>query len=193
MGNTDKIISDFFNSRYEYLIKCANNILKLIKKQELTQELVSDCYLYIIENIDKLEEKIIQGKIEQMCVRWMTMQVKWRNTQFKKNWVYNDEHKTYLDDKLHHNNDATLLDAIMIEEDDEETILQKEMEYQNKINHIETMVQQLPIDKKLLYDIIYVQGHNTSGKLSKFIGLSRTPSYRLMKELKELLRDSYKQ
>jgi len=191
--NPNKIISIYFTERYDYLIKCATNILKLIKRPELSQELVGDCYLYIIDNIDKLEDKIIDGKIEQLCVRWMTMQIRWRDTQFKKNWVYNDEKKTYLDDAMHSNNNLTLLDAIMIEEDDEETILKKEKEHQDKINHIQTFIQKLPIDKQLLYDIIYIKGHNTSGKLSKFIGLSRTPSYRLMKELKEMIRDSYKQ
>jgi hypothetical protein len=189
---TEKNISDFFAARYDYLLTCADNSLKLIKRRDLANELVTDCYLYLIDNQDKLNDKINQGiDLEAYIVRWMVMQVKWRDTQFKKNWIKKDEKKTYLDDTTHANTDYTTMDILMVEDDDEENILQKELEHQNKINHIQTYVNELSFDKRLLYDIIFIKGYNTSGKLSQYLGLSRTPSYRLMKNLKDAIRDSY--
>lgn len=189
---TEKTISDFFNSRYEYLLTCADNCLKLIKRRDLSNELVSDCFIYLNDNKEKLSIKINEGvDLEAYCVRWMIMQVKWRDTQFKKNWIKKDEKKTYLDDTLHPNAEYSTMDILMVEEDDEENLLHQELEHQNKVNHIQTYVSGLSIDKRLLYDIIFNKGYNTSGKLSKYLGLSRTPSYRLMKNLKDEIRDSY--
>jgi hypothetical protein len=189
---TNKDISNFFTERNKYLTECATNILKLIKRQDLANELVTDCYLYLNDNKDKLSTKMDEGvDLEAYCVRWMVMQIRWRDTQFKKNWIKPNMNEVHLDDTKHSNVDYTYLDSIVIEEDDEEQILQREMEYQNKLNHITTFKDRADFQDKMLYEIIFERGINTSGKLSKYLGLSRTPSYRLMKTLKDKIRDTY--
>ena len=78
----DKIINTFFTQRYNYLLECANNILKLIKRQDLKYELVNDAFFYISTNKEKLKEELETGKIEAVVVRWMTMQIKWKCNTF---------------------------------------------------------------------------------------------------------------
>ena len=90
----EKIINNYFSKRYDYLLECANNILKLIKRQDLKYELVNDAYLYIQTNQEKLKTLLEDGKIEAVVVRWMTMQIKWKDSQFKKARVYPNKHHT---------------------------------------------------------------------------------------------------
>ena len=61
----DKIINTFFTQRYDYILECANNILKLIKRQDLKYELVNDAFFYISTNKEKLKEVLETGKIEE--------------------------------------------------------------------------------------------------------------------------------
>ena len=53
----DKIINTFFTQRYNYLLECANNILKLIKRQDLKYQLVNYAFFYISTNKEKLKEE----------------------------------------------------------------------------------------------------------------------------------------
>ncbi len=182
---TGTSIEEFFIKRYDYLLECSTNILKLIDKQSLKTELLSDAFIYINENKDKLQHLIDDGKIEAITVRWMTMSVKWNNTPFKKNWVY-----------PHKNESESLLDDVetysIIEEDiSEEDYLQQEMDIQNKMNHIHHFISNQPIDQQILYDLVYNKEINTSGKLSRHTGIPRTGSYRLIEQLKKNIKNSY--
>ena len=183
--NTDKIISDFFNKKHDYLIGCANNILKLIQRKDLKNELVTDCYLYLIDNKEKLDGKIQNGEIESICVRYMTMQVKWSNTSFKKDWVYPNKYITAkaLEDVESY--------AIIEEEITEEDYLKKEKEIQDKFNFLSFRFENDELDKKMLYNYVFSLGFNTSGKLAKHTGLSRTGCYYLIKRLKESIKNEY--
>lgn len=184
----ENIINDFFAKRYDYLTECSFNILKKIKRTDLATELVTECLFHIQSNQDKLEKQIKEGKLEAVCVRWMMMQVKWNSTTFKQNWIYSHKFESEMEFEK--------LEAYTLQEDDsktEEELLEYELETQDKLNHIKQYIEHQPLDQRLLFDIIYNKGYNTSGKLSKYIGLSRTPSYRLMKTLKDNIKNAYKQ
>lgn len=184
----EQIINNFFAKRYDYLYECAFNSLKLIKRTELANELVTECLFHIQTNKDKLKKQINQGQLESICVRWMVMQVKWNSTKFKQNWIYSHKYESEMEfEKLE------AYTSTPDESKTEEELLQYEIETQDKLNHIKQFIEQQPLDQRLLFDIIYNKGYNTSGKLSKYIGLSRTPSYRLMKTLKDNIRNAYKQ
>lgn len=183
----DKIINTFFTQRYNYILECANNILKLIKRQDLKYELVNDAFFYISTNKEKLKEELENGKIEAVVVRWMTMQIKWNATHFKKSWVYPNKYHTQklLPENLE---SYAILDDVIPEEELHET----EIENQNKINYINTTIAKLDLDQQILFDLVYNKGINTSGKLAKHISISRTSCYYMIKELKEKLKNGYK-
>ena len=166
--------------KYAYLLSCANNILKLIKRQDLKHTLVSECYLFLMENKDKLESKI--DLLESVAVRWMTMQVKWSNTSFKKAWVYPNKHITphQLED----------VESYILIEDKitEEELLKAEIEIQEKLNRIQMNLASMSLDQRFLFQNIFEQGINTSGKLAKHTGLSRTGCYYLIKNIKTNLK-----
>ena len=183
----DKIINTFLTQRYNYLLECANNILKLIKRQDLKYELVNDAFFYISTNKEKLKEELETGKIEAVVVRWMTMQINWNATHFKKSWIYPNKYRTQ---KLLLENleSYVILDDVIPKEELYET----EIENQNKINYINTTIPKLDLDQQILFDLVYNKGINTSGKLAKHISISRTSCYYMIKELKEKLKNGYK-
>jgi len=182
----DTIINNFFNTRYDYVLNCANNILKLIKRQDLKYELVNDAYIYIQANQEKLRPVLEEGKIEAVVVRWMTMQIKWSDTQFKKAWVYPNKHHT-----------SSLLEdvesyVILDDTTPEEELLQQEIDIQSQLNHIHDVISNSTLDQQLLYNDVFNLGINTSGKLAKHTGISRTGCYYMIKGLKDKIRTTYK-
>lgn len=185
-----KEINILFSKRYNYLLGCANNILKLIHRQDLKSELVGDCYLHMTENIEKIQPMIDKGLVEAVAVNWMTMQIKWSNTKFKQAWVYPHKH--------HSAKPIEILEQYTIEDDSllEEDYLAEEQEQQDKLNHINYTLSTLSPEKQMLYNYVYVLGYNTSGKLSKFTGISRTSTnngcHALIRDLKDDLTKDYK-
>lgn len=185
-------VNNLFTTRYYYLLKCARNILKLIKRSDLAYELVNDCFMHIMENLDKenISTPIKEGKIEALAVNWMTMQIKWSNTKFKQAWVYPHKH--------HSSKPIEILEQYALEDEivSEEEYLEEEQEQQDKLNHISYTLSNLSQEKKLLYHYVYDLGYNTSGKLSKFTGISRTSTnngcHALIRDLKDDLTKDYK-
>ena len=109
--------------------------------------------------------------VEAICVRYITQQVNWNKTNLKKNFIQEN-------DKI----EACIL--IADEPNDEEEILQNDMLMQDKLNHIYLKIKQLDPINKMVYNY-WINGINTSGKLSKHTGLSRQTTWKLIKEMKE--------
>jgi hypothetical protein len=173
-----QIINDYFSIKHKYIYECANNILKKQGRTDLASELVSEACLYLLED-DRIQPKT-PSEVEGILVNWMNKQIIWQKTAFKKKYL----DKTHTD-SIKDNQDFA--DA----EFNEEQILEKEYEYQNKLNIIQVNLAQMDYDKKVLYDLVFNQGYDTSGKLANFIKLSRTTCYFLIKDLKEKLKNGY--
>lgn len=191
----EEIVNKLFTDRYQYLLKCATNILKNRNRLDLATTLVNDAYLQICENIDKYTELIDEGKIEGVVVRWMQMQIIWNNTQFKKEWVYSDYNTISFNFTFNEDDEnANIILENIIESD--ETSLEDHLQYnktmEDKLNHISQFVKELPLHQQLLFKDIYIKGINTSGKLAKHTGISRTGCYWLMKDLKDEIKNNYK-
>ena len=188
-GNTksiELIIQDFYSLRYYYLLECSKNILKLVKRQDLCYILIEDSLLYVYDNLEKLTPLIYQGKLESIVIRFMTQQVRWSNTKFKKDNIYPNK---FLSDKpLEDLESYTNLEDETISE---EELLQNEVDIENKLNHISTKLGELDLSQRILFDSIFSLGHSTSGKLSQWTKLSRTGCYYLIKNLKENLRKDF--
>ncbi len=186
MTDYDNIIDDLYTKRYDYFIECANNVLKLIKRQDLRYELVNDGYFHIKENVDKLKDLIDAGQLEACVVRWMTMQVKWNNSKFKKAWVY--AHKIESEKLLENLESYVIIDETISEEE----LYQDELDKQSKLDHIHNYVNNLSLDQKFLYENIFNRNINTATKLSRYIKLSRTSCYHMIKNLKLGIKNNYK-
>lgn len=178
MQTTEQIINQYYTDRYSFMLECANNILKLIKRQDLKELLVSDSFLYVYNNKEKLGDKIQQGKIESIAVNYMNQSIRWKNTPFKKTWVYQQtlEYKDKIDYNV---------------ADDNQDNFEYELEIQDKLQHISTKKETLTIDKQELYKYVFVDGINNSRKLSEFTGLARTTCFYLIRDLKNDLKNGY--
>jgi hypothetical protein len=181
-----EIINKFFESRHKYLLECSNNILKLIKRQDLKYELITEAYLHITSNEEKFKELILEGKIESIVVNWMTMQIKWSNTRFKKLWVYKDSKITGTE--LENVEMYSIIDDDMTEEE----YLEIQKDKQDKLTHIIITMSNEQLDKQLLFNDMFKNGINSAAKLAKHTGLSKTKCYYIMRDLKNSIKDSYK-
>ena len=120
-----------------------------------------------------------------MLINWMDKQIKWNNTQFKKNWIYTDKNlvNAEFDDV------ESFID--LDEEISEEEILSIEKEFQDKLASIQITISNLPIDKQILYQDVFLKGFKSGRKLAKHTGISETGCYYLIKDLKELIKNNY--
>ncbi len=173
-------LDQLFNVRYNYLLQCAHNILKLVNRTDLDTTLLSDAYQYVIANQHKIDE----DKLEATIVRWMTMQIKWKGTTFKKQWIY-------VDKKINTNVDTSSLNEID-ETITEEELLQNEVIIEDKLRYVFDTIGNMTLDKKLLFEAVFLNGINSSGKLANHTGISRTGCYYLIKDLKTTIKDGYK-
>jgi lipid II:glycine glycyltransferase (peptidoglycan interpeptide bridge formation enzyme) len=180
-----QIINDYFSIKHKYIYECANNILKKQGRTDLASELVSEACLYLLED-DRIQPKT-PSEVEGILVNWMNKQIIWQKTAFKKKYI---EGQTVPLKDSYKPNWLGELDFECLE-NNEEDMLEKEFEYQNKLNIIQVNLAEMDYDKKVLYDLVFNQGYDTSGKLAAFIKLSRTTCYFLIKDLKEKLKNGY--
>ena len=78
-----KHIDSFISGEYSFLIDVAKNVIK--GKKLSPQELVSELYLYLSSNREKLEDYIYTDfmvMLKGFSVSWMKLQVQWGNTPF---------------------------------------------------------------------------------------------------------------
>jgi len=191
MSPNQKQLNDYISSHHEYLYDSAKNILKKINRTDLADELVSEVYLRLQGKIDSLSG-LTTSSIEAMYIRTMDKQITWGNTKFKKDYiekVYNQDidniiemqnEDKYINDDLTDDNELDRIEQNEIE-------LEKQHIQQNKINTIYTNLENLPTDKKILFDLYINKGYNPSGKLSRFVGISRSSAHGLITNLKARL------
>lgn len=182
---TNEVLNKYFDQRQDFIYECAKNILKQIKRTDLTNELVSECFIYMAENQKKLKKQANEPfiNIEAVCLNWMNKQVVWQKTGFKRKYIMFEDNLV--------DNDVSDFDRYILEEMSDEEVMGKEMEIQNKMNHVYSKYSTLDRDDKQLYQYVYVDGYDTSGKLKKHLRLGRTTCWKLKKELDNKLKDGF--
>ncbi len=185
-------IDEFFTNRYDYLNECAYNCLKIINKTHLKSELVSELYEHLTQNESKLSKLIMDNQIEAIAVRWMKMQIVWSKTKFKNAWtnpgkqfldVQFDKRDEY-DEKMGKFKQLDDVDELIDDGTNKKSLLVK--------THIYNYVHSETLDQRILFETVFQNGYNTSGKLAKYTGISRTGCYFLIKKLKDNIKDTYK-
>jgi hypothetical protein len=175
-------IDTYFTTNYKWIEKTALTLTSKINKRYLAHELITNCYLYII-NLDT--EKMDDNKIKSIVINYMKMQVIWSKTTLK---------KAILKDNIKPENVVLYTNQVDDSRSEEELIeelLEEEFLIQNKINYIHKWLLQAKPEDRLLFDIVYNQGYDTSGKLAKHSGLSRTTCYTMMSKLKQKIVKAY--
>ena len=191
MSPNQKQLNDYISSNHEYLYTSAKNILKKINRTDLADELVSEVYLRLQSKIDTFSG-LTTSSIEAIYIRTMDKQITWGNTKFKKDYIekkYNQDIDNIIDmqneDRYLNDDFLDLNELDRIEENEIE--LEKQHIQQNKLNTIFTNLELLPTDKKILFDLYTNQGYNTSGKLCRYVGISRSSAHALITNLKQQL------
>lgn len=178
----DNIINDYYQNNRARLKEVAYNILKNIDKTELADTLITDSYFYINENQEKVRDLIEKGKIEGIIVQFMTKQVHWNKTTFKKTFTsFYSKTDELLDD----------VESTSSEEEYEDR-LEREYEEQKKLAHIEGQKQKLDVPGRILFDLCITGDLTSSGKLAKHLNLNRTTAYNMQKNIKAFLKKGYK-
>jgi len=168
-------LDKYFESNYDKLRLYSTNILlSRLKTDEHSDTLVISAYEYMIDNYEKIKDS--KSNIESIIVNYMTKQVAWKGTDFKKNYIYKKD--------VQMNDEIDIKDEL----DDLEDVLKEEYEFQNKLNQVMINIENLDQIDQRLYEIVFVLGHNNSGKLSRFTGIPRTTCWYMIQELKEKLK-----
>jgi hypothetical protein len=181
--NLDEIINEYYSKNQKYLEEVAYNVLKNINKCELADTLVTNSYFYIAENKEKLAEKIEKGQIEAIAVQFMTKQVKWNKTDFKKTFTgFYEKGQEFIENIHDQDYDSNKeLDQRLEEEYDE----------QKKLAHIKAQRAKLDPPQQILYDLCIDGPYKSSRKLAKYLGLNRTTTYVMIRDLKLFLKKDY--
>ena len=193
-AETLTLINNYFKEKYDFLLECAANDLKLLYKQKLRYnddeskyDLVIELYNHLRFEIVKITKSIKKHNLQSICLRWMKQQIVWDNTIFKRKYIYkNFKVEEYVEQLPEEIDDEDLLDI-------EEDYLKDEQARNNKKQHIEYIYSTLPYDQQRLYDMVFIDGYNTSRKLEKHIGVNRTSCNKMINNLKQHIRDTYKQ
>lgn len=182
MANSNKEnIDEYFTNHYDFLIKNTRGILNKKKKDmELAPTLVTNAYLHFIKNDHLYIDVEFQGRVR----KWIEMQIKWSNTPFNNNWVYGDKKISDIDYNL-----LQIIDNHITEEE----LLEEVYDIEQRIGILFFIVNNLPIHKKILFELIYQQGINTSGKLSRHLNVPRSTGYQLMRNLNLEIKTKYQE
>ena len=128
-------IDNYYNLNYNYIQECSYNILKKINRVDLKDELITESYLYMTKNAEKLEDYILEGKskIESIVVNFMNMQIVWSNTNFKREHIYRDK-------KINGNILVEDLGGVDSGDITEEEYLAEEMSIQNALGCVKAFI-----------------------------------------------------
>ena len=175
-------INNYFTKNYKWVEQTAINLTSKLNKRYLASELISNCYLHL-SSLDT--DDMTDNRIKSIIINYMNMQVIWRNTKIK---------SSIIKDNIQPENVIQYVNQVDDTQSEEELIeewLEEQYQIQEKINFLNQWILTARPEDRILFDIIYNQGYNTSGKLSKYSGFGRTTCYSLMTKLKNKIKTDY--
>jgi len=161
-------MKEMFEKNYLRYLEVAENILSNSKyNNNLSVDLLNECYIYMVEKNIEGDENYI----DSVVINWMNKQIKWHNTDFQK--------------KMNINNNELNINHHLEDEEYEEDDYEKRKEWLEK-KYID-----LDYIGKRLFELSIVGPYNNSGKLSRFLNLNRTTCYYMIRDMRFYLRDGY--
>jgi hypothetical protein len=192
--NYKETINNFISERYEHLTKYATTILYQNNIIE-PSDLISELYIYLTENKDKVDAYLKINRLEAFAVSWMRIQGKFKtsqvNTKFGNRFEELNESITIdisNDFEMMYEFDTTdyELDLMKSFTNDEITKILKVDSIMHKLSKIEKILFNAYFMENLSYDKIvqkYTFYREKDGKKIKY--KSKKSVYTLMKGLKE--------
>jgi hypothetical protein len=197
MNNTaayKKNVDSYFSKSYERITEVATNILKKIKREDLSNELMNFAYVYVLksEHKPKVYDLVMNGKVEAVVVNSMYVQLRYPKTDFKKDHVFDCTGSMDEFDETYHS-----LEVDSSQDFDE--VLEYEFEIQNKSAHLTAFRETLDATDTILFDLAIVGEYNNSGKLSRYLSnkniggldVNRTSCWYQIKDMRKRIKDSY--
>ncbi len=188
MKKTKELVDEVYRYNYDYLFLVAFNILKKSKHTELVPDLVNESYLYILDNLDMLEPKIWDNKkikeniIISIAVNYMSKQIIWSSTKWKK--IYQITTTEVTDDIINN--------MVELSENDEEELIRDELIQQNKQNIIQKNIPLVSKENRIVYELYSGPLQiNNSGKLSRHLGLPRSTCWEMIVAMKKAMTEGY--
>jgi hypothetical protein len=189
-----KTIDNYINERYEYLYKCANNILLNNKRAIEAGDLVSELVIHLYENENKIQQYINMNKLEGFCITYMNLNGKYESSTLNKKYKLQFvELDNIMANKLSSVDEYDLIDVDEYEKELNKYFTQYQIE---KILKIDSILNQLTIPEKILFDAYFVKNLSydkicksytffieKNGKRVKY--KSKKSIYNMMNDLKE--------
>lgn len=172
MSKFKRSVDKYYEANWSRLVGIAGRVLRKLKRDDLADSLVTESYLYVTGKQAQLEALVMSGGLDSVVVNWINRQSQWTNTPWRRDFVDDDR----MDVTVHHDPEW------------EESNLEYEHTHAAQYDALSAVVAELgPVDRRL-YELVFVDGHDTSGKLAKVTGLSRTATWSMIKSLKEKLK-----
>ena len=162
MQNLDQIINEYYTKNTARLESVAYNILIKIRKTELASSLVTDSYLHVYKHKEDLTHYITGGNLDSVVINFMSKQVIWSNTEFKKNFTNYYSQHTLMED-LTEEDGVTLIENEVLHEDPvlEKEILderiREEMAEAGQKRHLEKRIKELCASDLKLYQLRFIE------------------------------------
>jgi len=181
IGGYKRVIDDYFKNNYVELQEISARIQNnKFRNRTFVDTLIISCYEYLITYESKVISEVYNNRLKNVVINWMSKQVVWKGTDFKNDFIYERES---LDE-----NSWSDIEDVFGDEEVLEEVLEKEYKHQNIISQVMANIETLdPIDFRL-YNLVFVEGYNSSRKLSRYTGTPHLACWVMMKDLKEKLR-----
>ncbi len=160
MQTNKTLIDSYFSANYDKITQIANNVLFKLHQTEFTSDLVNNSYIYLTS----LDKELTKDNIEAIVVNYIHKQTVWTSTEIK---------NTFSPELIRHQ-DNYELSSEQFEFDDTPNFELKNQEVEDKLSAINKYMESLPLPKKKLFEIVYLDGVNTSGKLKKYFDSNGT-------------------
>lgn len=184
MKEIEDEINNLITNRYDYLEGVASNILfKYFYPQSKSSEIISELYLYMMNNKEKLISYIERETLEGFCVTWIQTQIRYPNSPFnRKNAIHEGE---FVEDVINDIVSEELYDN-EYENDLASYLTESQIEDIRSINNI---LHHLSQSEKILYDLYFVK-MMTLREIAAYssIKISYMTIYGMVKKLKEKIK-----
>lgn len=171
-----KHIDKYFKEEYDELVLYASKMYSSQNKfNESPDALISSAYIYLIDNIHKIE---VEGDVKNFVSTYIYHNTIWNNgyTELEKGYR---RKVTVPYETIEY--DAVLESSSDVEEEEELKIKAILLTYEKSKT----------LEEKAVWELYFEEGWNTVKKFSKNLGMSRMPSYEYIKDLRERIKANY--
>ena len=152
-----KIINDFIEERYDYLLSCCVNILKYNENIE-PQELLSELTIHLYTEEEKIREYIELNKLEAFCVSWLNIQGKYKTSPVNRKYYKSNTYQLddYTQDTIEFN-DEKLEDELYDDEYYRNLSRHFTEEQISKIKLVDDIIPELTKSEQILFEAYFIQ------------------------------------